>query len=656
MVIIFAALAWIGMCLSGCTVQLQKKRRPLVRIGHIESELGLKMERNIDKIKSSGNRRKGVSTIFEEELFLETEGDIYHPNLITFLAGLGVGFSQQEFRSNGNNNESRGRLINYRLNTRFLSKKSYPFSLHLSQTENLITRKFQGPMRSENKTIDVTGRLKIPDWPMFYSWTKSKLQQDATTANKNDLYRRNSERLTYGLRHAFSDRSDLSFKFEDSKVLQKGNSSSRADTTNYTLDHHLRFGEVAQHSLDTYINYMDKTGIFINKTFDWNETLSLIHLENFRTFYSLNFIQNKIGVFVSKSTTITAGFSHLLYESLLTNFSSLVTRTTIDPDVTIKRLENDLDLNYRKKNPWGELFGRYSVNVISSDSSGFTGTGVVIDESHVFNDPFAITLEQTNIDLTTIVVTDSTGFEVYSEGDDYTVMFVSGRVQLDVTPLGTDLPNIDDGQELLIDYTFAPDISTKTDSINHNFRLTQEFDNHWSLYYGYQRRDEKVSTSEDIDIIPNEFTTNIYGAAYEHDGLYLKAEHSRRDFTQNPTETTFLSGSYNWKISHDTSLTARGSQSWVKSGGDNPRDLTLFTTGVSLHTRLSNHVRIITKGEWRKRNDNVIGDTTGLRASSEVKFDYRLLNVAAGWEMNELDQRGTKTSSTLFYFRLQRRF
>ena len=80
--------------------------------------------------------------------------------------------------------------------------------------------------------------------------------------------------------------------------------------------------------------------------------------------------------------------------------------------------------------------------------------GVVVGESHIFNKAIPITLNRGNIDLSSIVVMDSHRLGMYSLGDDYTITEADGHVQLNLTAFGTDPPNLIDGREILVDYTF----------------------------------------------------------------------------------------------------------------------------------------------------------------------------------------------------------
>jgi len=158
--------------LGGCSVQVAGKPRPLVRMERIGGELELSMEEYTDESTSSGTSRKDVSTIFEEELRLETQGDVYHPNLMTYLAMIGLGLKQESFDSAGESGSTSGNFTTYQVNMNFLPLKPYPFSINLSQTDALSSRRFLSPLRVSSTSAAAAMRLKIPDWPMMLNQTR----------------------------------------------------------------------------------------------------------------------------------------------------------------------------------------------------------------------------------------------------------------------------------------------------------------------------------------------------------------------------------------------------------------------------------------------------------------------------------------------------
>ena len=94
------------------------------------------------------------------------------------------------------------------------------------------------------------------------------------------------------------------------------------------------------------------------------------------------------------------------------------------------------------------------------DDVGCTSGGVdyevntVLDETHMFSDPFPFLLDQVNVETASIIVTDVTGLLVYTEGDDYVINVIGDQVEITCTMLGDMYPNIVDGQTLLVDYLY----------------------------------------------------------------------------------------------------------------------------------------------------------------------------------------------------------
>lgn len=233
------------------------------------------------------------------------------------------------------------------------------------------------------------------------------------------------------------------------------------------------------------------------------------------------------------------GFEHRLYESLVTTGNIFTSTTDLDTQGDLDQHGGLLAFNYRKKNPWGTLYSTYSASLTESEQSGGTGTGVAIDESYIFTDPLPVTLNRVNVDTSTIVVTDSTGLNFYTEGDDYTISEINGRVQLNVTTIGIAPPNVTDGQELLVDYNFFIEPKRKEGTVRQAFTLRERFKNGLSVYYAHRRQDEDVSSTL-TEITPDEFTINTVGADYLSKGLFLQAEYSDEDSTQIPSTSRKL--------------------------------------------------------------------------------------------------------------------
>jgi hypothetical protein len=312
-----------------------------------------------------------------------------------------------------------------------------------------------------------------------------------------------------------------------------------------------------------------------------------------------------------------------------------------------------LSFNYRKKNPWGLLLGSYTASLVKLDQSGAGGTGVVVDESHIFIDPINILLDERNIDTSTIIVTDNTGLITYIEGDDYTILPVGDRTELDINPFGSG--GITNGQQLLIDYNFFAEEEREEDTCRQRLGLRQRFDNGLSLYYSFEQQDEKIDSTIP-EITPDEFRTNTFGADYATGGLFLQAEHSDQKSTKFPLERTSFSASYTWRPNVDTRASIRAAALLQDFGGVNARDVDLFTLGGTIVSRLTDRYSVSASVDYRDEEDTLSGETEGFQFNAELRYNYRKLSVRTGVELDFLDRKGNETNSTLFYLRLKRSF
>ncbi len=77
----------------------------------------------------------------------------------------------------------------------------------------------------------------------------------------------------------------------------------------------------------------------------------------------------------------------------------------------------------------------------------------IVREGYPFGDGL-ITLDERNVDTTTIVVRNFLGSNIYTEGDDYDIVVVGDQVEIHVKVTGSVPPNITEGQPLYVDYEF----------------------------------------------------------------------------------------------------------------------------------------------------------------------------------------------------------
>ena len=640
--------------MTGCNVGVGGVERPLVRHQRIEGEIELVVEDHDDEQKSGEVSRKSDVTLVEKWLRLKTSGDMYHPNFLLFNAALGFGLTRQRLSSDVESDTASGSLNDYDLSAQLFRLKPYPITIYTNKSEDLIARQFLSSLRSQRESSGVSMSILSKEWPMRFQYSTTEAEQDALISRPQDFFIRKDERFRYALDHDFSELSHLSFDFERDKISQKRIGSSRdLQTDRYILSHNLLFGPDAKHRLDSFFTFYENSGDSDLESLRWQERLKLQHTPTFLTNYSFSFADTKQQAAQTEQTRWQAGFEHRLYKSLITRGNVFFSKFELEGQSETDQQGGTLSFNYRKKNPWGILLGSYTASLIKVDTSGSSGTGTVINETHIFRDPDNIILDRRNIDTSTIVVTDNSELITYIRGDDYTIMKVGDRVELDINPFGSG--GITNKQRLLIDYNFFVEPERHEDTSRQNIGLRQRFDNGLSLYYRLERQDENIESNV-TEITPDEFVTNTLGADFARKGLVLQAEYTDRESTKFPSERTSLSAAYTWRLNVDTTAGVRVAQLWQDFGGLNAHDVELFTIGGTLSSRLTDNYSVSASIDYRDEDDTLFGKTEGFQLDAELRYNYRRLSVSTGVELDLLSRDESETNSSLVYVRVKRFF
>lgn len=643
---------------GGCAVRVRGRERPLVQGRGIHGELRLSTRQHSEELKSPTGTRENKSSITQEELYVHTEGDVFDPKLMTYAAGVGMGLVQQRYSTDRDSDSSSGNMNSYRLITNFLSGKPYPFSVSLSKEESYLPRRFRSPLHMENTSSGVLARWQNSDWPMTLSWTDNEIRQTADLDDSGFLFGRRSKRFAYSVSHDFSDRSHLDFRFDMDDVVQTGAGHTRKiDSKSYRLNHDYNFGPGDRHSLTSHVSLVDRQSDIDTRTLEWQESLLLRHTDRFSTFYSAHYSESTFESIKSRTIGGVGGFTHRLYDNFTTRLSLFANKTEFGRSSESISRGGDLRFNYYRHNPWGLLTAEYSFRMANRESTGDTGTDIVIDESHTFTDPFPIVLEKRDVLIDTIVVKNADGTEIYTEGDDYTVRRVGDRVELEITTLGVDLPNISDGQELYVDYLYAVESSVTEDLLEHYFRVEQQFNNGFSVYYAHQNRQTEIDFSREAAFNPDEdYRSDTFGAAYRLRNITLTAEHREIESTHNSSESDRITASGHWSLSPTTSIHGQLAQAWIDSTGDRDRQTSLFTARAGVKNRLTRHLTLTADAELRRENSSDIGRTDGLRFDAGLEYHQRDLSIRGGWGYYVLDRRNTETTNSMFFVKLVRRF
>jgi len=639
--------------LSGCQTQAGGQARSIIRSEPVTGELELGVEKRVDEQGTAGVTRKYESLEFEEIVRLKTQGDVYHPDFFSYLAGVGMGLTQHQFDFDGQTESESGTLEEYNASGDLLSKKPYPLTFNLDKSEETIPRQFASSLLSEREGSNVSLALRS-DWPMRFQYGQSDTRQQGLSAVDQDLFLREDQQFSYALDHSFSEQSDMSFDFQRTDTDQwQGASRIERQEDTYGFSHQGSMGPDGKTRVDSFVNYLDQTGDFELQRLLWQERVTVKHTDKFQTHYNASFHDSQRPTSKNNEVRGETGFTHRLYESLVSTGAVYATDEDLGNDVDMTRVGGNVGLDYNKKNPFGTLLGYYGYSRLSLDQAGGSTVVSVVDERHAFTvaGSMLIRLDRANINTASIVVRNSSRGTTYNSG--YTVTQTNGITEVRVILGG--IISGDGDQTLSFDYDSVTEPQRKETSDVHSVRLRQRFPIGISTYYEFQDRSETV-TSSDASIIPDEFQINLFGVDYAKKGLRLLGEYRDEQSTRIPSKSKRVEASYLLRLDSDTRLSVYGANSWIDYSTEPLYDVTMMTVGGDMSTQLTD--KCLMKGgvDYRFEDDSRQAETRGFQWDVELAYTHRQLSTRIGAEFNQLNRLQHARESSFVYMRVKRTF
>lgn len=648
-VCVLVTVGWV----SGCRTQVGGQPRDLVRSEPVRGELELGMEKRTDEQGTSGDSRRYESLGFEETLRLKTQGDVYHPDFFTYIAGVGMGLTQHEFDSDGQTDRESGSVSEYNLSGNLLPEKPYPLSFNLDKSEDTIPRQFASSLLSEREGGNVILNLRS-DWPMRFQYGRSDVKQQGLSDIDKDLFLREDEQFSYALDHSFGEQSDLSFDFHhlDTSQWRSTTLTERQENT-YGLSHQWFLDADKSKRVDSFVNYLDQSGDFALQRLLWQERMTLKHTDRFQTHYQASFHDTERATTQNNELRGETGFTHRLYESLVTTGAVHASKADLGNDVDMDRIGGNVGLDYNKKNPLGTLLATYGYSLLNLDQTGGSTVVTVVDERHAYTQAGSgiIRLDRANIQTSTIEIRDAGTNTLYTSG--YTVTQTNGITEVRIL-LGQQIANAGD-QTLSFSYDAVTEPQREETSNVHNVRVRQRFPVGISTYYEFQDRSETV-TSTDASVMADEFTINLYGVDFTKKGFRILGEYRDEQSTRIPSKSKRVEASYLWRLDPDTRMSLYGSNSWIDYSVEPAYDVSMMMVGSDMSTRLTEAFQLNGGVDYRFEDDSRQGQTRGFQYDAELAYTYRQLTGRFGAEFNRLNRLNHERESVFVYMRLKRSF
>jgi hypothetical protein len=406
-------------------------------------KLGLNLSYEFETEKRTGQDIDTDNTFqeFREGFDIQTKGWVYHPALLTFRVGLQPRLTQTiEGDTDGS-----PFLQGYSLDASFLPAKPYTLHVFGRRYEDSLRSAFAARSDTEVDTYGANLMLKYSVLPTTLSYVHRSSEQTGFFDSDEDT---DDFRISSRHKKAKSDTKLLAnYKETERKI---SGTTTRTKSSNGFINNNYNITGDRRLVLDSFLSYRwTETGSIDTSDSLLSERLHWQHRENLKSDYNFKYENNKSDDFKKETTSFDAQLTHLLYENLTTNVAGRGSLSDFTGGKE-KIYGGNLDFFYQRKIPWGALNLNAGWNYTVTEREVDTKDIQVIDEPHVLTIGEVTLLDNQNVDINSIVVTDITSSIVYVENVDYDIFPRDSFVQIRRIPGG----GIADGQTILVSYKY----------------------------------------------------------------------------------------------------------------------------------------------------------------------------------------------------------
>ncbi len=630
----------------------------------LDAYLEFKGEYLYTKVDSSSRRRfepdrsqRDRQWSFEERIGLTLGGWIVDPRVISYGGEISFAFTQdrfdEEFDSFDDTDRDHGHLFQYDLRADFLPGRRLSGSVYGLQQDDRIPRRFQ-------PTLDQTRIGFGTNWLFAHDKVPMELSYDyLETDRTGNTDWKDNEHFTditfrYGVDWLIDEhhRVKTSYEYSEMKQEYQGLASSFKTTRDlFTLDHEFEFGDEHQHLYRTLIHWQEESGDFARDLFEIGPQLSLQHNDNLQTLYKYQFNRERYEGLDIQTHRADFQLVHQMYTNLTTTFDLFGLYEDVEDDVDTTQYGASVDWQYNRSNRFGHFYGNLALAYDTEEVDGDNGRRVILDESHAFRDPVAITLREYNAIISTIVVTDATNRRIYRIGLDYTVSMLGNATQLHRVRSG----QIADGETVLVDYQIRTPADGKLDTIRIDFSLEQRFSNGLTPYYRLSYRNQEDDTSTGFARRADRTDHHRLGCNYEAERYSLGAEFEIFDDSVDPYDAFHLNGRLRVLSRRDHTMDAATRVSRLFfDGGVDDRNVTMIDVELDHRWRLTESLSTVERLAYRLEDDSIDGDTHGWDVTAGLEYVVGDFSSELTFEYDRLDLPDSDDENFGVYIRVRR--
>jgi hypothetical protein len=363
-----------------------------------------------DRTKSGGTTSTSDQFVLEQVLELSTRGYVLSPNFLDLSLALSGGLNETWINVSdaaGSASDSNvGTVYEWDLQGIFQPNGESPLTLYSRREQGWVFREF-GPAL-QTVTTDTGAALELRSRRLPTRFAVSHLESEQSGFEDVDDFSYIRDAFSWNTTYLPTENQTVTWDYNFARVDQSGVTSQQYETHDARLSHELVFGQRRRHSLTSTLNYYNQSGDADLERLRFDERLRLRHTDNFRTRYDYTYDRTNVGGSDRDRHRASAGFTHQLYDSLITTGDIGVQRSEAGDATALETFAN-IDFSDRKQVPLGLLSANLGLAWSRQDSEAQTEPIPVIDQPALFGDAQPIVITGGNVDPNSVIITDPSG-------------------------------------------------------------------------------------------------------------------------------------------------------------------------------------------------------------------------------------------------------
>lgn len=649
-------ILYISLLLSGFSINAISQRLvyepALWKLMSISGEIKTLGDYRIMRNDFSNASNTIKTSFLSGKLNLNLQSYVFHPKFLTLTTD--IIYQPGKRRVNQLISFDHSETVtqkNIGLGASFFKDKPLNFNVFTRSIENYSNLEYLGHFKMKGSEWGGSFRYYNNILPLEMNYSNQHLTQNEMPLGRNFTFKQST--LTGKTTQSFTDYDKQNLNISYKNYLRQDNNKTprESEITELRFNSNILLGHEKKYKVLSAITNYNRTGYGLNRRLWINEQVSIILNKNFDFLSNINYTKSQQSNQQSSIYGISSSLNHQLYSSLRTNLNFYFSK--VDHSVYTQTNRNiGGSLTYQKKIPIGKILLSYNYNLLHRNHKSTPNVFEVKNETYVLVDGQVILLNQSEIDITSVVVKDETATLIYQLDVDYILIERNGFLEIQRIPGGL-IPN---NATVYIDYTTTSINSYIYDVANKSFSANIFlFNNLFQLYYNrFTNRYLNISM-----LIPNSLTLNSilrqsYGGRFIYDFVTIGIEFENYQSNIVPYKSTRYFVQLQKNLRNKVLLSMNGNRRYHHSIDNNKLQKYLDISGKMAYS-FNKNTKFITEIGYQNQNGENI-DLDLFRAKSEISTIFQQLVINVGFNMYKRVYVGQKSVYSNAFIEISRKF